>query len=88
MRNISDAERFNRLLIALGRRASLRDPLAGTCEALNLTPAQIHAVMWLGLDGAMPMCELAPPLRSTEKTITGLVDPLEREELGGDSSPA
>ena len=67
--------------MALGRRASLRDPIASTCEKLDISPAQIHALMWLGLDGALPMGELARRLSSTEKTVTGLVDRLERQEL-------
>ncbi|MHB8878198.1 MAG: MarR family transcriptional regulator, partial [Myxococcaceae bacterium] len=86
MRNISDedlrardTERFGQLLMALGRRAPLRDPIASTCEEFNITPAQIHAVMWLGIDGSMAMGELAKLLRTTEKTVTGLVDRLERE---------
>ena len=74
-----DAEAFGQLLMALGRKASLRDPIADSFQALDVTPAQIHSVMWLGLDGPLTMGELARRLRSTEKTITGVVDRLERE---------
>ena len=79
MATISDLERVGQLLMALGRRSSLRDPIAGFCEQLQLTPAQIHAVIWLGRDGPLTMGELAQRLRCTEKTLTGLVDRLERE---------
>jgi DNA-binding MarR family transcriptional regulator len=65
------------LLVAFSRRASLRDPLAAMCEEAQLTPPQIHAVMWLGQDGPLTMGELAARLGVTEKTITGLVDRLE-----------
>ena len=88
MRNISeedlraqDLERVRQLLLSLGRKSSLRDPIAGTCEEMQLTPAQVHSVMWLGSDGALTMGEVARRLRSTEKTVTGLVDRLEREGL-------
>lgn len=75
----SDAARFRELLYALGRRRSLRDPIASTCEELQLTPPQVHALMWLGQDGILTMGELARRLGVTEKTVTGVVDRLERE---------
>lgn len=75
----SDAARFRELLYALGRRRSLRDPIASTCEELQLTPPQVHALMWLGQDGMLTMGELARRLGVTEKTVTGVVDRLERE---------
>lgn len=88
MRNISDddlraqdTEAFGRLLMALGRKASLRDPIADSFAKLDVTPAQLHSLMWLGLDGPLTMGELAHRLRSTEKTITGVVDRMEREGL-------
>jgi DNA-binding MarR family transcriptional regulator len=83
MRNISElddtARRMMELLVAVGRRNSLRDPLAQLTEALELTPPQLHGVLWLGLDGPLPMGELARRVGVTEKTITGIVDRLERE---------
>jgi DNA-binding MarR family transcriptional regulator len=75
----SDASRLEQLLYALGRRRSLRDPIASTCEELQLTPPQVHALLWLGQDGMLTMGELARRLGVTEKTVTGVVDRLERE---------
>jgi DNA-binding MarR family transcriptional regulator len=39
----------------------------------------VHALLWLGLDGSLTMGELAKRLGVTEKTVTGVVDRLERE---------
>ncbi len=66
------------MLYALGRLRSLRDPIASTCDEFQLTPSQVHVLLWLGKDGALAMGELARRLGVTEKTITGLVDRLER----------
>jgi DNA-binding MarR family transcriptional regulator len=74
-----DAGRLQQLLYALGRRRSLRDPIAATCEELQFTPPQVHALLWLGQDGLLTMGELAKRLGVTEKTVTGVVDRLERE---------
>ncbi|WP_257447274.1 MarR family winged helix-turn-helix transcriptional regulator [Archangium lipolyticum] len=83
MRNISGlddtAYQLMELLTALGRRNSLRDPLALLVESLGLTPPQLHSVAWLGRDGPLSMGELARRVGVTEKTITGIVDRLERE---------
>jgi DNA-binding MarR family transcriptional regulator len=76
---IDDVARLQQLLYALGRRRSLRDPIASTCEELQFTPPQVHALLWLGQDGMLTMGELARRLGVTEKTVTGLVDRLERE---------
>jgi DNA-binding MarR family transcriptional regulator len=73
----ADARRFRELVTALSRRASLRDPVAAMCEEAQLTPPQIHAVVWLGQDGPLTMGEVARRVGVTEKTITGLVDRLE-----------
>lgn len=72
----ADVERLRELLVTLARRASLRDPVAAMCEEAQLTPPQIHAVMWLGHEGPLTMGELAHRVAITEKTITGLVDRL------------
>lgn len=72
-------DRFRRLLLALGRHYSLRDPLASACERMRLTAPQIHALLWLGWDGHLTMGGLARRLGITEKTVTGVVDRLERE---------
>nr|AYM52337.1 transcriptional regulator MarR family [Hyalangium minutum] len=74
-----DVAQFQQLLYALGRRRSLRDPIAATCEDLQFTPPQVHALLWLGQDGMLTMGELARRLGVTEKTVTGIVDRLERE---------
>ncbi len=74
-----DVVKLQQLLLALGRRRSLRDPIAATCEQLQFTPPQVHAMLWLGTDGALTMGELARRLGVTEKTVTGVVDRLERE---------
>ncbi|MBN1205972.1 MAG: MarR family transcriptional regulator [Myxococcaceae bacterium] len=75
----SDVERLHQLFLALGRRRSLRDPIASICEELQFTPPQVHALLWLGHDGQLTMGELARRLGVTEKTVTGVVDRLERE---------
>jgi DNA-binding MarR family transcriptional regulator len=79
----ADVRRLRELLVALARRASLRDPVAGMCEEAQLTPPQIHAVMWLGHEGPLTMGELAHRVAITEKTITGLVDRLEKQGYAG-----
>ncbi|SEU24874.1 transcriptional regulator, MarR family [Stigmatella erecta] len=66
-------------MYTLGRRHSLRDPIAGLCERFQFTPPQVHTLLWLGQDGALTMGELARRLGITEKTVTGVVDRLERE---------
>ena len=76
----ADAFRLKALLLALGRQRSLRDPLASTCEQMQFTPPKRHTLLWLGEDGPLTMGELARRLGVTEKTVTGVVDRLEREE--------
>jgi DNA-binding MarR family transcriptional regulator len=78
-----DAQRLLALVIDIARRHCLRDPLAGQLELQSLTPSQLHALMWLGFDGPLTMGELARRLGITEKTITGIVDRLERSGLLG-----
>ncbi len=75
------ARRLRKLLVELSRRRPLRDPIAAACQDLDLTPAQIHILLWLGNDGPMTMGELARAVAVTEKTITGVVDRLERDLL-------
>ena len=74
-----DVDRFRDLLIALGRRRCLRDPLASIAEESQLTAPQCHALFWLGL-GPLTMGDLARHIGVTEKTVTGVVDRLERDE--------
>lgn len=77
-----DVDRLEAILIDLARKSGgLRDPLANGCHALDLTPPQIHAVIWLSADGMLTMGELARRCGITEKTITGIVDRLERSGL-------
>lgn len=71
-----DVSRLMGLLTELGRRRSLRDPIAASCEDLQLTAPQIHAVGWLGRDRMLTMGELARRLCISEKTATGVVDRL------------
>ena len=72
------ASRLRGLLIQAGRNAELRDPLATVLEEAGYTPAQIHAIFWTGSDGSLTMGELAHRIGS-EKTVTGIVDRLERD---------
>ncbi len=75
----ADVRRFRELLVTLARRHTLRDPIAAHCGSGEITHTQFHALLWLGHDGRLTMGELARRLAVTEKTITGLVDRMERE---------
>jgi DNA-binding MarR family transcriptional regulator len=85
MRSISrpglrrQARALRQRLLALARGGSLRDPVAASCADHALTPPQIHALLWVGHDGPLTMGELARRVSVTEKTITGIVDRLERD---------
>jgi DNA-binding MarR family transcriptional regulator len=76
-----ESRRLHELIIQLGRYRSLRDPLHGICEDHQLTPTQIHALMWLGNDGPTHVGVLAQRIGITKKTITGVVDRLEDMKL-------
>lgn len=76
----SDVERFIELLRDLGRRNSLRDPITATLGA-KFTAPQLHAILWLGADGPLTMGEVAQRVGASEKTMTGIVDRLVREDL-------
>ena len=67
-------------LMALGRKRPLRDPIALAFEEAQFTPAQIHSLLWLGSEGELTMGALAQRVGITEKTITGVVDRMERED--------
>ncbi len=75
-----DARELLGMIEEFGRqdRVSLRDPMIGFIESRGLTPPQLHSVFWLGADGPLTMGELAQRVGVTEKTITGIVDRLER----------
>lgn len=74
-----EAESLRERLTALSRLRAIRDPIAMSCEDAALTPPQIHALLSLGTDGPLAMGELARRVGVTEKTVTGLVDRLERD---------
>src|SRR5437868_11640791 len=75
MANIRDVERLKELLLELGRRRPLRDPLSSSAE-LALAGPQLHAILWLGHDGPLTMGELARRLGVSQKGVTGLADRL------------
>ncbi|MBZ4415889.1 MarR family winged helix-turn-helix transcriptional regulator [Myxococcus sp. RHSTA-1-4] len=76
-----ESRRLHELIIQLGRYRSLRDPLHSICEDHQLTPTQVHALMWLGNDGPSHVGALAQRIGITKKTITGVVDRLEHMKL-------
>lgn len=76
-----DTTRLLEIFYEAGRLNSLRDPVSLAAEAIDLSPPQIHALMWLHSDGALPMSVLAQRVSVTEKTVTGLIDRLERKGL-------
>jgi DNA-binding MarR family transcriptional regulator len=63
------------LLAELGRRRPLRDPISAIDP--ELTPPQVHTVLWLGSDGAMASNVLSQRLGCGQPTVTGLIDRLE-----------
>jgi DNA-binding MarR family transcriptional regulator len=77
----AQARQLRGLLVQLSRLRPMRDPVASAVADLDLTPAQVHLVLWLGHDGPLTMGDLARRVAVTEKTITGVVDRLERDLL-------
>jgi DNA-binding MarR family transcriptional regulator len=75
----ADARALRERLATLSRLRAIRDPLVLTSEKAGLTPSQIHTLLWLGMDGPLTMGEIARRLGVTEKTVTGVVDRLERD---------
>ncbi len=74
------AQSMGKLLLDIARVKNLRDPILGEAAAESrLSPTQIHTVMWLGNDGPLTMGDLARRGGITEKTITGVIDRLERD---------
>ncbi|HZH02139.1 MAG TPA: MarR family transcriptional regulator, partial [Myxococcaceae bacterium] len=49
----ADVSRLHRLVMTLGRRKSLRDPISNICEDRQFTPSQVHTLIWLGEDGPL-----------------------------------
>lgn len=72
-----DLNRFRSVILSIGRRQSLRDPISTICEDFGLSPAQLHCLLWLGFDTVLTMGELARRVGITEKTMTGIVDRME-----------
>lgn len=77
--------RLRELLVEIGRRRSLRDPI--TNLGLELTSPQLHAVMWLGEDGPLPVSVLARRIGSPLPACTGIVDRLQRMDLAKRERP-
>lgn len=75
----ADARALRERIAALSRVRAIRDPLALTSEQAAFTPSQLHTLLWLGKDGPLTMGEIARRLGVTEKTVTGIVDRLERD---------
>lgn len=73
------ARALHRSMIELGRMRSLRDPIAHIIS--DLTPPQVHTIMWLGIDGSQPLNVVAQRVACTQPTFTGIVDRLERAGL-------
>jgi len=76
MANIREVDRLKELLLELGRRRPLRDPLSSGNE-LELVGPQLHTLVWLGHDGPLTMGELARRLGVSEKGFTGVADRME-----------
>jgi DNA-binding MarR family transcriptional regulator len=74
-----DVDALMEVITELGRIRSFRDPLAGA--GVELTPPQVHAVLWLGLEGPLSHSTLAQRAGCSAPSTTGLVDRLQREGL-------
>jgi DNA-binding MarR family transcriptional regulator len=88
MRNISNqgdldaaVARLESLLLDIGRKGGMRDPLSSVCRSGLLTPPQLHSLVWIGHDEPIAMGELARRSSITEKTITGIIDRLQKAGL-------
>lgn len=75
----NDVRSLQDVLRRLGRIRPLRDPIADSLEKMGLTAPQLHSILALGDEGPLTMGELGRRLGVTDKTITGLVDRLERD---------
>lgn len=76
-----DAKQLWDVMLELGRRRSLRDPLASVVEGAQLTSPQVHCIAWLGIDGPLPVSVLATRIGTSAPGATGLIDRLERAQL-------
>lgn len=84
-----DARALLDLLAEIGRMRTLRDPIARlTGIEEELSPAQLHTLMWLGRDAPLPMATLAQRLGVSGPTATGVVDRLEKAGFAARGSHA
>lgn len=67
------------VITELGRIRSFRDPLAGA--GVELTPPQVHAMLWLGMEGPLSHSTLGQRAGCSAPSTTGLVDRLEKQGL-------
>lgn len=76
-RTVADhAQDLKQLIAELGRLRPLRDPLSSLGH--DLTPPQLHCVLWLGLEGALSSRLIAERIGCGQPTVTGVVDRLEK----------
>src|SRR5438270_307443 len=76
---LSQAQELQEILLELGRKRPLRDPICQALDDLQFTPAQAHSLLWLGAEGGLTMGAIAGRLGITEKTMTGVIDRLEAD---------
>lgn len=71
------------ILTQFGRLSSLRDPLAPLwkSEGFQLTPVQVHMIMWLGADSPLPMGELAARVKTALPNCSRTTDRLVKSGL-------
>jgi DNA-binding MarR family transcriptional regulator len=71
------AEDLKRLVADLGRHHPLRDPIFSV-SGQDLTPPQMHSILWLGTDGELPLHVIAQRIGCSQPTVTGVIDRLEK----------
>ena len=64
------------LLGEIGRLRPLRDPISRL--DVDLTPPQVHCLLWLGTDGPLPLNVVAARIGCGQPSVTGVVDRLEK----------
>lgn len=74
-----DVGQLKALLTGFSKIRPLRDPIADALEEMGCTGPQLHSILALGAEGPLTMGELGRRLGVTDKTMTGLVDRLERD---------
>jgi DNA-binding MarR family transcriptional regulator len=71
--------RLHDMLMRVSRtRSMLRDPISLLCENLQLSSPQFHVIIWLGYEGPLHIGVLARRAAIHDKSITGVVDRLEK----------